>query len=287
MNVIVGAAQNFTAIVTGDSTNQGVTWSVSGTGCSGTSCGTLTNVGAAGATYTAPASVPSPADVTLTATSAADRAKSSSSIITIVVQATVSVSVSPSNASVSPGLTQKFTAAVTGDPANKGVMWTLSGAGCSGATCGTLAGITTAAVIYTAPASGLSPATVTLTASSLADASKTSSAEITIVQPPIAVTLSPSTANVATDQSQKFTATVSNDPANKGVTWSLVGSGCSGASCGTLTNQTTTSVTYTAPASAPSPGTVTLTATSAADGSKTSSATITVVAGIAVSLSPT
>ncbi|HEX5425996.1 MAG TPA: hypothetical protein VFW94_20780, partial [Candidatus Acidoferrales bacterium] len=259
-NVTVGASQNFTAVVTADSKSRGVTWSLSGAGCSGATCGTLTNVSGIGATYTAPASVPSPAVVTLTAASAADPAKSSSSIVTIVAQTTVSVS--PSSASVSPGMTQNFTAAVTGDPANKGVVWTLSGSGCSGATCGTLANVTTTAVAYTAPASVPSPATVMLTASSLADASEISSAKITIVPPAIAVTLSPSTANITTGQNQNFTATVSNDPANKGVTWSLSGSGCSGASCGTLTNQTTTSVTYTAPASAPSPATVTLTATS-------------------------
>src|SRR6185312_9003484 len=119
-----------------------------------------------------------------------------------------------------------------------------------------------------------------------ADNSKTSAATITIVAG-IAVSLSPTTANVTVGANQKFQATVSNDPANNGVTWSLSGSGCSGATCGTLTNQTTTSVTYTAPASAPSPATVTLTATSVADTSQTSSATVTIVDGIAVSLSST
>jgi hypothetical protein len=48
--------------------NQGVTWSVAGTGCSGASCGTIDVTGK----YTAPASVPDPPTVTVTATSVAD-----------------------------------------------------------------------------------------------------------------------------------------------------------------------------------------------------------------------
>ena len=78
-------------------------------------------------------------------------------------------------------------------------------------------------------------------------------------------------------QSAAFTATLQNDTQNQGVTWALSGSGCSGATCGTLTNVTTTSVTYNAPATAPS-STVTLRATSVANASKSASATITVTA---------
>ena len=76
--VQVGGTQQFRAIVScaiGTSTaactsaaNQGVTWSVAGTGCSGGSCGTIDATGK----YTAPASVPDPAAVTVTVMSVAD-----------------------------------------------------------------------------------------------------------------------------------------------------------------------------------------------------------------------
>jgi len=102
--------------------------------------------------------------------------------------------------------------------------------------------------------------------------------------PPISVSISPATASVATGNgTQAFTATLQNDFQHQGVTWSLSGSGsgsgCAGISCGTLSQVTTTSVTYTGPASIPNPATVTLTATSVTDNTKTGTATITVIPG--------
>jgi putative Ig domain-containing protein len=72
--------------------------------------------------------------------------------------------------------------------------------------------------------------------------------------PPISVSAFSSAQTLDESGSAKITATVVNDPASKGVTWSLRGlSGgeiaCSGAACGTLSNQTATSATYTAPSS--------------------------------------
>lgn len=95
------------------------------------------------------------------------------------------------------------------------------------------------------------------------------------------VTVSPTTANVRTGETQQFTATVQNT-INSGVTWSVYGSGCSGsATCGTVTNGL-----YTAPSAVPTPATVTVLATSKDDPTKTASATVTILAGIAVSVSP-
>ena len=45
-----------------------------------------------------------------------------------------------------------------------------------------------------------------------------------------------------------FTAKVANDSSGEGVTWSMSGTSCSGAACGTFTNKTTTAATYNAPA---------------------------------------
>src|SRR6266446_3655957 len=95
-----------------------------------------------------------------------------------------------------------------------------------------------------------------------------------INQPPAGVTVSPASATVQTGGVQQFTATVSPSGTNQAVTWSLSGTGCTGASCGTIgaTGK------YTAPATAPTPATVTLTATSVTDATKSASATITVTA---------
>ena len=111
--------------------------------------------------------------------------------------------------------------------------------------------------------------------------------------PAIVVTVLPATANVqAGIGTQSFTATLTNDSQNMGVSWSLSGTGCSGITCGTLSNITSTSVIYAAPANAPSPSAVTLTATSVADKSMGATATVTVTAApapptAAVSASPT
>src|SRR5713101_5849484 len=91
---------------------------------------------------------------------------------------------------------------------------------------------------------------------------------------PTAVTVSPSSATVQTGGVQQFTATVSPSGANQAVTWSLSGTGCTGASCGTID----ATGKYTAPATAPTPATVTLTSTSVTDATKSASATITVTA---------
>src|SRR5229473_431284 len=104
-------------------------------------------------------------------------------------------------------------------------------------------------------------------------------------QPPpssTSVTISPTSASVpAGTGTQNFTATVMNDYLSRGVTWALSGAGCSGAACGSLSNMTSSAVTYNAPASVPNPATVTLTATSVNDTSKSSTATITVTAAAA------
>jgi hypothetical protein len=208
----------------------------------------------------------------------------------------ISVVVSPRTAAVQAGLTQAFSATVSNDAAGKGVAWTLSGSGCSASACGTLSASSSASgasLTYTAPATLPSPASVTLTATSVRDGTKFATATISLTAAPavIAVSLSQTAATVPVNSSASFTATVANDPQNKGVTWVLSGTGCTGAACGALSSlSSATAVTYTAPANAPSPATVTLIATSVSDPTKSASATITVAslpAGISVSIAPT
>jgi hypothetical protein len=176
----VGKSQGFTATLQNDTQNKGVTWSLSGGGCSGSSCGTLSNATATGVTYTAPAAVPSPATVTLLATSVANTTKSSSAIITVATTPAISVSVSPSSASVQVSASTSFTASVQNDIQNEGVTWNLSGSGCSGSSCGDLTNPTKSSVTYTAPTTVPSVPTVTITATSVANTAKSAVASVTV-----------------------------------------------------------------------------------------------------------
>ncbi len=79
VTVTAGGVQQFTAIVSPSGAYQAVTWSVSGAGCTGASCGTIDSTGK----YTGPATVPNPPTVTITAILVADSAKSGSATVTV------------------------------------------------------------------------------------------------------------------------------------------------------------------------------------------------------------
>jgi hypothetical protein len=278
-SVQVNTTKQFTATVSNDS--QGVNWTLSGAGCSGATCGTLSSGStASGApmTYTAPASIPSPATVTLTAQSITDNTKQATATITITAAPVVGVTVNPTSASVVANGTQNITATVTNS--GSGVNWTATGAGCTGAACGTVSPTTSnsgVAVTYTAPASVPSPATVTVRATSISDGTKSATTTVTITAPTVTVSINPTTATLtAGGSTQQFTPTVVNSA--QGVGWTLSGTSCSGAGCGTLSATTSNSgvpVTYTSPATGTAL-TITLTATSIQDATKTATASINV-----------
>jgi hypothetical protein len=142
-----GGTQQFFATVTGTG-NTAVTWS--------TTAGSISSTGL----YTAPNTAGS---YTVTATSAADPTKSASA--TVTVTAPVVISVSPTVASLPTGGTQQFTAMVTGTT-NTGVTWAAQG------------GSVSSAGLYTAPTSS---GTYIVTATSIADSTKTASATVTAV----------------------------------------------------------------------------------------------------------
>jgi hypothetical protein len=148
----------------------------------------------------------------------------------------VSVSVSPTSASVPTSGTQSFTAQVANDAQNKGVTWTLSGTGCSGSACGTLSSVAALSVTYNGPSTVPSPATVSLSATSVADNTKSASATITVTQATLNIAISPKRAAVTMSQTQQFTATVNNDPLNGGVTWSVDGNNSGNTTTGTVTS---------------------------------------------------
>jgi hypothetical protein len=172
VNVGTGGLQNFTANVQSDFQRKGATWSLSGAGCSGNTCGTLTNITATSVTYQGPATVPSPATVTLTATSVSDTSKSGSATIT-VVQGTLSVSVSPKRSALTASQTQQFTATVSNDPLNGGVTWAVEGNNGGNATTGTI----TAAGLFTP---GTQPGLYKVTATTSADASVSATVTVAV-----------------------------------------------------------------------------------------------------------
>ncbi len=220
--VLAGTMTQFTATVSNDPSGKGVNWAVS---CSAASCGSVQPTSTPSGiptTYTAPAAAPA-ADlqVTLKSTSVADTTKTATATITVPA---ITVSVSPNPASVQINHVTQFTASVNNDPSNGGVTWALSqnGAACSPG-CGTVSPSPTATgspTTYTAPATQPANSSVTLTATSVTDGTKAGSATITIIG--IIVSVAPPSASVPSGGTQPFTATVSNDPSNGGVNWSLL-----------------------------------------------------------------
>ena len=244
-----GKSSTFTATVKGSS-NTSVNWSMS------PSVGTL-----AAGVYTAPSIIASAQTVTVTAASAADPTKNVSAKVSLVP---VAVTVSPSTASLTGGQSSTLTASVTGS-SNTGVSWSIS------PSVGTVVG-----GVYTAPAVIAAAQTITVKATSTADATKSASAAITLT--PVGITVSPTAATLSQGQSTTLTAKVSGS-SNLGVNWSIspaVGSIISGV--------------YTAPASIASAQTVTVTATSAANPAKTASAAISLTPpapAVSISVTPT
>lgn len=172
--VQAGATAVFTATVSNDSTNDGVNWSVS---CPASPCGSVSPTSTPSgvpATYSAPSAPPAnTVIVTIVAASVADASKRASASITFPA---ILVATSPGTATVQAAATEQLAATVNYDSSNSGVTWAIS---CPTALCGTLSTNSTpsgTATTYTAPAilpSG--GATITVTAKSLSDTSKSSS----------------------------------------------------------------------------------------------------------------
>ena len=100
-------------------------------------------------------------------------------------QPTIYVSISPSTTtSVDAGQTVKFAATVGNDSSAKGVTWTVSGVGVTGAAAGTLTNTSTTAATYVAPASVSANLNATVTATSIADSTESSSAMVVVCTPP-------------------------------------------------------------------------------------------------------
>jgi hypothetical protein len=273
-SVLLGTTQLFIATATNTS-NTAVNWSVNGIPGGNATVGTID----AGGLYQAPANLPPNPSVTVEATSAADTSKSAASRATIVSD--ISVSVSPQSMPVELGASRPFSATVNsaGNP-NRAVTWVLSGSGCAGDACGAVDSSGT----YTAPQVLTAPPSISLTAISAADPSKSGTGTVTVTSSfSLAVTGPPS---VNAGASAIFSATLTpaaNSNPSRVISWSVAGAGCAGATCGTISS----SGAYVAPSLPPSPPAVQIIATPQADPSKATSVSVTVFPVISVSVSPT
>ena len=286
------------ATVQNDSTNSGVTWTLTANGAAcpqgsvPSSCGTLSAATKTSVTYTPPnpnAGLPAN-QATLTATSVQNGSESDSDSFSINTPA-IAVSITNKINTIPAGSGEiVFFANIQNDSSGALTTWTLTanGANCQPA-CGTLGTAVPQNVPYTPPASVPSAPNnrPTLTAISGADSSKSDTDTFTIGPPvPILVTINQVGSVLAGTSGVTFDANVQNDSTNSGVTWTLTASGspCSPA-CGTLStpsgsNNTTV---YIPPASVPAApnSTPRITATSVADNTKSGSDTFTITSTVA------
>lgn len=299
-SVELGATQRFQVnIMSSGHPDTTVGWSLSGAACP-SGCGALDSSG----TFTAPSILPSPTNVKITAQSVADPSKQISAAVTITSNFALQLS-APS--SVPAGASATIVATLTPLPnsgPNTVLTWPLSGAGCSGSSCGVLSVTTTQSTgggssadsaTYTAPGRAPSPNTVTITVTPQADPSKKAQATIAI-QPEVSINVSPVTATVAANHRVTLAVQV-NGTSNAAVNWNvsgipggnaILGQTCVVGSnpCQIVTGTAASSVDYVAPGSIPSPNPVSTTAVSAADPTKSASAQITVINHVLVSVQP-
>lgn len=266
-----GGTSQVSAVVSGDPSNQGVTWAIS----PATGAGTLSNVTSTSVTYNAPPTPPAnDVYVIITATSMEDTTKSGQASITF---AAIAVSVTTTPSSVEATGTALVSATVNYDPSGQGVTWAISPT--SGA--GTLSNATGTAVTYTAPPTPpASDLMATITATSMSDTTKSGSAGVTVLAITVAVT--PASALIPITASLQYNSTVNNDPANKGAAWTVTQNSSTCSTCGTVSPPKTlngTPAIYTAPATVPATPGVTLTATSVEDNTKAATTAITVSSG--------
>lgn len=245
-----GATRQFAASVSG-STNTAVTWSLS------PAVGTLSSTGL----YTAPSTLTSAQTVTIRATSSADGSKSATA--TVSLTPSVTISLTPATVQLQPSGTQQFLASIGGST-NTGVNWSIS----------PQVGSISASGLYTAPSSVTSAQTVTVTAVSQADSSKSATASISLVAP-VTISLSPASVSLGSSATQQFAASVANT-SNTAVTWTIT------PAVGTIS----ASGLYTAPAGITSTQAITVRATSQADASKSATATVNLTPAVTITLSP-
>ncbi len=191
----------------------------------------------------------------------------------------ISVAFSTTSAPPSSMLTDaqvRFAAEVNNDSFNDGVTWSVSCGSTVAGACGAFVHPATGSDIdntYVAPTQVPTGNTVTVTATSVSDTTKSVQATITVAAP-LTVAFTPSTiipSSLLTSTQTTLAVVVTNDPANAGAAWSVTCGSTGVGACGTLSATTTASggaITYTAPSAVPTNSAVTITAASVTDPTK-------------------
>jgi hypothetical protein len=277
--VSIGIGQNMTFIanVTGNCVGAGcgVTWSVNGVVGGNSTYGTIGT--GLSTNYQAPANLPSPVTFNVTATSVANAAEKASVSVTITAPPVVVAITSPANTNQNISLNGALpiTASVTGGcGTNCGVTWSVNGVVNGNSTYGTISG-SGLSITYDAPAAVPTPATFNVTATSVADTSKSASVSVNILAGVVVSIITPtSPQSIVAGTTLPLLASVTGTN-NTGVNWSVNSILNGNSTYGTIAGLGL-SVTYDAPITVPSPATFSITATSLADGSQSASITVTI-----------
>ena len=170
---------------------------------------------------------------------------SSSKTKTTTTPGAISVSITPSTqTNIDQGQTLYYDAAVSNDSSNKGVTFSMSGTTCTGAACGTFSGVNTTGATYNTPVTVSANMTVTITATSVADTTKSASGTLVVSPLPRITTTALSAATVGI----AYTATLKASGGAGALTWSLVSgsalpAGLTLSSSGTISGTPTTTAT--------------------------------------------
>jgi hypothetical protein len=277
--------------VPGSSPSGVLSWSLSGSGCSGSACGILsviTTQSAGGgaiadtANYTAPVAPPQPNIIVITVTPKADPSKQTQ--VTIMIQGGPSLSLSPTTATLAPNRRVTLTVTengaagsslawsvngVSGGSSNVGQLCVVASSPCQNVTSGTAT-----QVDYIAPGAIPSTNPVSVQVAIAGNPATFSSAQITVINH-ILVSVFPASVALPPLGVQGFTASVLGT-GNQAVVWQIQGSACSvSGACGSITP----SGTFTAPPAQPTPNTIQIVAISQDDSTQSGAASATLSSG--------
>lgn len=294
-SVAAGNSAQITATlqpVPGSNPDTALNWSLSGPGCAGAACGTLTSEGQflvgggatkASAAYAAPAILPNPASVVITVTPQANPSRSTSSSVTITAGGAIALTPAAATRAVNHRITLSVAASGPSPPA---INWSVNGVPGGSASLGQICAAgsnpcqpvtasSAAQADYLASGAMPQPNPVTVQATNAADASQSATAQITVIAH-VLVTVQPASMTVAAGGRQPFAASVLGTD-NQNVVWQVLGAGCAGpgSPCGTIDANGI----YTAPAAPPSPNALQVAATSSEDTSQSGTASVTLSTG--------
>jgi hypothetical protein len=281
--IAAGQQQLFSAEVSGTGNfSTAVVWLVNEVPGGNLSIGTIST----GGNYSAPANFNAAFTVTINAVSTQDSTKSGTAQANLVVGLVSGVTIAPQAQNVYAGGNQLFMATVQGTGnINPNVTWSVNGVPGGNSAVGTMG--TGPSAFYTAPDVIPNPASVTITATSVQDTTKSGTAVATVMAPPlgiISVNVTPTSVNMPASQTQTFTVNVIGvGNFNSAVTWSVGPAGVILPNYGTISPGGL----YTPPNNLTDPTPINITVTSVADPSKSSTAAVQVFpTPVITSLSP-